>query len=139
MNSPSRTQPMTESNDLAERCRELLEWGSTGLLAGGSGGAVRALADRLRAKVGDHYALNVAENQTKDEAMREVIVAKARIQELEEALRPFAYTGWMKHEIEHTDRTIIAHMHPEREYEIVLSSEDFKRARDLLQPKDTAK
>jgi hypothetical protein len=59
--------------DLVQRCKELLGWSKTGLLNGGSGGAVRALADRLRPKIGDHYALNVAENQTKDDAMREIV------------------------------------------------------------------
>ena len=60
-------------NDLAERCREILEWHSTGLLHGGSGGALRTLADSLKPKVGDHYALSVAEKQTADEAMRAVV------------------------------------------------------------------
>jgi hypothetical protein len=59
--------------DLVQRCKELLGWSKTGLLNGGSGGAVRALADRLRPKIGDHYALNVAENQTRDDAMREIV------------------------------------------------------------------
>lgn len=66
---------MTEpaKDDLVERCQELLDRSRTGLLNGGKGGAVRALADRLRETVGETYALNVAESQTKDEAMREVV------------------------------------------------------------------
>lgn len=59
--------------DLVQRCRELLDWSKTGLLNGGKGGAVRAYADRLKEKIGEHYALNVAESNTKDEAMREIV------------------------------------------------------------------
>jgi hypothetical protein len=62
----------------------------------------------------------------------ELVQANDRIEALEAALEPFAQTGWMTGEIEHTARTIVAHMHPEREREIILSSDDFKRARDLL-------
>lgn len=58
--------------------------------------------------------------------------AEARLRELTEALKPFAKTGWMTGEIEHTARTVVAHMYPGQEYETVLSSDDFKRARDLL-------
>jgi hypothetical protein len=61
------------SPDLVQRCKEILEWNRTGLLAGGSGGAVRELADRLEQKIGKHYALTVAETQTRDDAMREVV------------------------------------------------------------------
>ena len=69
----NRDERLALADDLVERCRELLEWSSTGLLNGGKGGAVRALADRLREKVGETYALSLAESQTKDEAMREVV------------------------------------------------------------------
>lgn len=60
-------------NDLVQRCKEIIDWSKTGLLAGGSGGSVRALAERLQSKVGEAYALRVAEDQTKDDAMREII------------------------------------------------------------------
>ena len=60
--------------------------------------------------------------------------AADRIEALETALKPFAQTGWMTGEIEHTARTIVAHMHPEREREIILSSDDFKRASVALAP-----
>lgn len=63
----------TVDADLVQRCRELLEWSATGLLAGGNGGAVRALADRLKEDIGDTYALRVAERQTKDDAMRTIV------------------------------------------------------------------
>jgi len=56
---------------LVQRCRELLDWSQTGLLNGG--GVVRDLAARLEAKVGETYALRVAEDQTKDDAMRAVV------------------------------------------------------------------
>lgn len=59
--------------DLVQRCKELLEWNKTGLLAGGSDGAVRALASELEVKIGKTYALTVAESQIKDDAMREVV------------------------------------------------------------------
>lgn len=86
---PRLATPMTDpgpcidltspADDLVERCRELLEWSATGLLAGGKGGAVRALADQLREKIGENYALSVAESQTKDEAMRAVIALRAQL------------------------------------------------------------
>jgi hypothetical protein len=66
--------------DLVQRCRELLGWSKTGLLNGGKGGAVRAYADRLKEKIGEHYALNVAESNTKDEAMREIVRIAAQPQ-----------------------------------------------------------
>jgi len=59
--------------DLVERCRELLEWSATGLLNKGEGGALRAYAKRLEADVGEHYALTVAENNTKSEAMKALV------------------------------------------------------------------
>ena len=59
--------------DLVQRCRELLDWSKTGILNGGKGGALRAYADRLKEKIGEHYALNVAESNTKNEAMRELV------------------------------------------------------------------
>ncbi|MBR1193202.1 hypothetical protein [Bradyrhizobium sp. AUGA SZCCT0160] len=93
----SRSQPSCD--DLRTRCEELLGWSKTGLLAGGKGGVVRALAERLRPTVGDVYALSVAEAQTKDEAMAFVVShasLKARIEALEAALRFYACDGhWM--------------------------------------------
>lgn len=66
------------SSDLVERCRELLEWSSTGLLHGGSGGALRAYAERLKQQgMPEEYALRMAESNTKDEAMREVVARAA--------------------------------------------------------------
>lgn len=59
--------------DLVERCKELLQWGRTGLLNNGSGGAVRALAKSLEQSVGAHQAMSVAEFKTRDEAMSEVV------------------------------------------------------------------
>lgn len=59
--------------DLVKRCKELLEWNRTGLLAGGNGGAIRELAAKLEAQIGSNYALSLAESQTKEEAMREVV------------------------------------------------------------------
>lgn len=76
--------------NLVERCRELLEWSATGLLNGGSGGAVRALADELREKFGDTYALSIAESQTKDDAMRAVISLTAENERLKRALEQFS-------------------------------------------------
>jgi hypothetical protein len=52
--------------------------------------------------------------------------------ELRKALEPFAQTGWLTGDTEHTARTVVAHMHPEREREIILSSEDFRRAKAAL-------
>lgn len=59
--------------ELVQRCNEILEWSRTGLLNEGNGGAVRALADEWRKKVGDVHALQCAEKQTHDDAMREVV------------------------------------------------------------------
>lgn len=57
---------------------------------------------------------------------------------LRAALKPFAQTGWMTSDTEHTARTVVAHMHPESQYEIILSSEDFRRAaRACEQKSDT--
>lgn len=77
--------------DLVLRCRELLEWSATGLLVGGNGGAIRALAERLKESVGEHYALSVAESQTKDDAMRAILslTPDSRMRGLEGALEPF--------------------------------------------------
>lgn len=47
------------------------------------------------------------------------------------ALKPFAQTGWLTADTEHTARTVVAHMHPEHQYEIILSSDDFRRAREV--------
>ena len=61
------------SEDLIERCKELVEWRSTGLLHNGSGGSLRAYAERLAATgIGEHYALSVAESNTASEAMKEL-------------------------------------------------------------------
>lgn len=49
-----------------------------------------------------------------------------------EALEPFSSVGWMTSDTEHTGRTIVAHMHPESEREIILSSDDFYRAKFAL-------
>ena len=54
--------------------------------------------------------------------------AQEGVRETLEALKPFTLTGWMSSDTEHTARTVVAHMHPEREREIILSSEDFRRA-----------
>ena len=51
---------------------------------------------------------------------------------MREALEPFAQTGWMTSDTEHTARTIVVHMHPESEREIILSSDDFRRAAAAL-------
>lgn len=69
--------------DLVQRCRELLEWSATGLLAGGNGGAVRALAERLKETVGERYALNIAESQTRDDAMRAVVATVSALSSAE--------------------------------------------------------
>jgi hypothetical protein len=57
--------------------------------------------------------------------------------ELRKALEPFAQTGWLTGDTEHTARTVVAHMHPEREREIILSSEDFRRAKAALTEMDS--
>jgi hypothetical protein len=49
-------------------------------------------------------------------------------EEAKAALAPFAHTGWMTPDTTFTARTVIAHMHPERERELHLSSDDFLRA-----------
>lgn len=59
-------------DDLAERCREILEWKNTGLLQGGAGGKLRAYAASLT-DVPEDYRLAVAEKNTGDEAMRFVV------------------------------------------------------------------
>ena len=70
---PQRSAGKATNADLVQRCRELLDWSKTGLLNGGKEGALRAYADRLKEKIGEHYALNVAESNTKNEAMRELV------------------------------------------------------------------
>ncbi|QPF81712.1 hypothetical protein IC762_12510 [Bradyrhizobium genosp. L] len=67
--------------DLVQRCRELLDWSKTGLLNGGSGGALRTYADRLAENIGEHYALSVAEVQTKDDAMGALVKMAALVAE----------------------------------------------------------
>jgi hypothetical protein len=47
-----------------------------------------------------------------------------------EALEPFAHTGWMLTETEHTPLTIVAHIHASPRHELKLSSGDFRRARE---------
>lgn len=89
--SPQETRRALEP-DLILRCRELLEWSATGLLAGGNGGALRALADRLEKQIGPNYALNVAESQTRDEAMRAVVAlstSPAPAEDVRTALHPY--------------------------------------------------
>lgn len=58
-----------------------------------------------------------------------VATRDTQIASLREALKPFIQIGWMTHDTEHTARTIVAHMHPESRHEIILSSEDFRRAK----------
>jgi hypothetical protein len=59
------------SDDLVARCKEVLDWHRTGLLNGGKGGQLRALAAQIEASgMPDHYALTLAEKQTADEAMK---------------------------------------------------------------------
>lgn len=57
---------------------------------------------------------------------------EARVAKLREALKPFAQTGWMTHDTTLTNRTVIAHIHPESRYEIFLGSEDFYAAARAL-------
>lgn len=67
------------SFDLVQRCRELLEWSRTGLLHGGSGGQIRVLTEKLRAKgIPDSADLSVAELTTRDEAMAELVRLSTR-------------------------------------------------------------
>jgi hypothetical protein len=61
-----------EVNDLAARCREILEWNATGLLHGGEGGALRAYAETLT-DIPENYRLTLAQKKTEDEAMRFVV------------------------------------------------------------------
>jgi hypothetical protein len=62
------------SDDLVARCKEVLDWHRTGLLNGGTGGQLRALAAQIEASgMPDHYALTLAEKQTADEAMKLVV------------------------------------------------------------------
>ena len=62
-------------DDLKQRCREVLDWQKTGLLHGGNGGRLRALAKRLgeERKIPEHYQLTLAEKITQDEAMQYVV------------------------------------------------------------------
>jgi len=60
--------PAAFENDLAERCRELVEWKKTGLLHGGSGGKLREFARSLE-YVPAAERLRVAETMTIDEAL----------------------------------------------------------------------
>lgn len=78
------------SEDLVERCKELVEWRNTGLLHNGSGGSLRAYADRLAVSgIGDHYALSVAESNTASEAMKELVrLASPRPQNATRTLEP---------------------------------------------------
>lgn len=87
--------------------------------------SLKARAEQAESKV------DVLEKNAREQAKLLADTGR-RVGELEGVLLPFAKTGWMTSDIEHTDRTVVAHMHPEREYEIILSSENFKRARDLL-------
>jgi hypothetical protein len=68
--SPEATDP-----DLVARCRELLDWNTTSLLHGGKGGKVRELADRLQTMkdIPKDQALKLAEINTRDDALREVV------------------------------------------------------------------
>lgn len=68
-------------SDLVERCQELLDWHATGLLNGGTGGRIRALADTIRKEipVDNMMALSLAEDRTKDEAMRAVIDLRSKL------------------------------------------------------------
>jgi len=70
--APKREVVQIDAN-LVQRCTELLDWSQTGLLNGGKGGAVRELAKQLETKIGENYALTIAEGQTKDDAMREIV------------------------------------------------------------------
>jgi hypothetical protein len=60
-----------------------------------------------------------------DERSKENVAMRA-------ALEPFAHTGWMTLDTEHTERTIIAHVHGDSLYELKLSSADFYRAKEAL-------
>lgn len=61
--------------DLKQRCHEVLEWQKTGLLNGGTGGQLRALAEKLgeEQNVPVRYRLTLAEKITADEAMQYVL------------------------------------------------------------------
>lgn len=59
-------------DDLAERCREILEWNATGLLNGGAGGKLRAYAESLT-DIPEHYRLTLAQKKTEDDALRFVV------------------------------------------------------------------
>lgn len=57
-------------SDLAERCKEVLDWHRTGLLPGDK---LRALADTLNEHIPDHQRLHIEEDKTAAEAMHYVI------------------------------------------------------------------
>lgn len=62
------------SDDLVQRSKEVLEWRRTGLLHGGQGGALRALAKRLEeGGLSDVHSLDVAQDHTNKEALAELI------------------------------------------------------------------
>jgi hypothetical protein len=65
----------TTDADLVARCQELLDWNTTSLLHGGKGGKVRELADRLQKTkdIPEDQALKLAEINTRDDALREVV------------------------------------------------------------------
>lgn len=60
---------MTDANDLAERCQEILDWHATGLLVDGR---LRRLAATMTFAP-EHIRLDLAEKQTADEAMQRVV------------------------------------------------------------------
>lgn len=76
--------------ELADRCRDVLEWKKTGLLPDG---ALRALAKKLDETVDDPFgvdlALRVAEKQTAEESMRFVLAAASLLKAADDGFPPF--------------------------------------------------
>jgi len=59
-------------SDLAQRCREIIEWRKTGLLHHGEGGALRQFAENLE-NIPEYSRLEIAEHHTVLEAMQFVV------------------------------------------------------------------
>lgn len=78
--------------NLVERCKELVEWADTGLLNGGTGGAMRELAAQLQSTgISPYDAMSVAEHKTHKEAMTALPELVAALEAARAHL--YSYTG----------------------------------------------
>lgn len=95
--------------DLAEQCKEVLDWHRTGLMAGDK---LRAVADSLHEHIHDHQRLRIAEDKTASEAMQYVIDRASSPaqgdQKIDDGAVPHRESFWLLEKVGHGEYAFYA-------------------------------